>query len=265
MISRCIKNILLNIVFYKENKYNENIIYENILIKGEPIMNERIFVIEDDINIQEIVKLSLESNGYQVKLFNNAIDAIAKIKEEAPDLAIFDIMLPQMDGITAVKKIRETNTYLPILILSAKDSEIDKIHGLDSGSDDYLTKPFGILELCARVRTLLRRVQPKSKVIKTQTLTIDKSTHMITQYNQKIDLTNKEYQLLVYLIDHKERVVKRDELLNMIWGYDFIGESRALDVHIRSLRKKLDDDGEKYIQTIRSVGYRFIEQENKDD
>ena len=228
-------------------------------------MNESIYVIEDDENIQEIVKLSLESNGYQVRLYDNAVDAIIDIKEEAPDLAIFDVMLPQMDGITAIKKIRETNTQMPILILSAKDSEIDKIHGLDSGCDDYMTKPFGVLELCARVRTLLRRVQPKNKVIKTPTLSIDKSTHVITLNHQVIDLTHKEYQLLVYLIENKDRVVERDELLNTIWGYDFIGESRALDVHIRSLRKKLNDDGEKYIKTIRSVGYRFVEKEDKHD
>lgn len=228
-------------------------------------MNERIFVIEDDENIQEIVKLSLESNGYQVILFDNAIDAIAAFHEFAPDLAIFDVMLPQMDGITAVKKIRETNTQVPILILSAKDTEIDKIHGLDSGSDDYMTKPFGVLELCARVRTLLRRVQPKSKQIKTPSLTIDKSTHVVTHFDQIMDLTHKEYQLLLYLIENKQRVVERDELLNNIWGYDFIGESRALDVHIRSLRKKLDDDGEKYIKTIRSVGYQFVEKEDSHD
>ena len=228
-------------------------------------MNERIFVIEDDENIQEIVKLSLESNGYQVILFDNAIDAIAAFHEFAPDLAIFDVMLPQMDGITAVKKIRETNTQVPILILSAKDTEIDKIHGLDSGSDDYMTKPFGVLELCARVRTLLRRVQPKSKQIKTPSLTIDKSTHVVPHFDQIMDLTHKEYQLLLYLIENKQRVVERDELLNNIWGYDFIGESRALDVHIRSLRKKLDDDGEKYIKTIRSVGYRFVEKEDSHD
>lgn len=225
-------------------------------------MNERIFVIEDDENIQEIVKLSLESNGYQVTLFDNAVAAIESIQNDAPDLAIFDVMLPQMDGITAVKKIRETNRHMPILILSAKDSEIDKIHGLDSGSDDYMTKPFGVLELCARVRTLLRRVQPKSKVLKTPSLLIDKSAHTIQYHHQMMDLTHKEYQLLVYLIENKDRVVERDELLNNIWGYDFIGESRALDVHIRSLRKKLNDDGEKYIKTIRSVGYRFVEKED---
>jgi len=228
-------------------------------------MNERIFVIEDDENIQEIVKLSLESNGYHVTLFDNALDAIIAIHENAPDLAIFDVMLPQMDGITAVKKIRETNTQMPILILSAKDSELDKIHGLDSGSDDYMTKPFGVLELCARVRSLLRRVHPKNKIIKTPTLQVDKSTHTVKHNQQVIDLTHKEYQLLLYLIENSERVVERDELLNNIWGYDFIGESRALDVHIRSLRKKLNDNGEKYIKTIRSVGYRFVEREDIHD
>lgn len=228
-------------------------------------MNESIYVVEDDENIQEIVKLSLESNGYKVKLYGNAIDAIIDIKENAPDLAIFDVMLPQMDGITAIKKIRETNTYMPILILSAKDTEIDKIHGLDSGCDDYMTKPFGVLELCARVRTLLRRVQPRNKIMRTPTLSIDKSIHTIKHNGEVLDLTHKEYQLLVYLIENKERVVEREELLNTIWGYDFIGESRALDVHIRSLRKKLNDNGEKYIKTIRSVGYRFIEKEDTHD
>jgi DNA-binding response OmpR family regulator len=228
------------------------------------VMNERIYVIEDDENIQEIVKLSLESNGYQVKTYDNAIEAINDIQKEAPDLAIFDVMLPKMDGITAIKKIRETNEHLPILILSAKDSELDKIRGLDSGCDDYMTKPFGVLELCARVRTLLRRVQPKRKLIHTPTLCIDKSTHTVT-YNQNIlDLTHKEYQILVYLIENRDRIVKREELLHSIWGYDFIGESRTLDVHIRSLRKKMNDDGEQYIKTIRSVGYRFVEEETYD-
>ena len=224
-------------------------------------MNERIFVIEDDENIREIINLALVSNGYEVVQFDNAIDALELMKKETPSLAIFDLMLPKMSGIDAIKKIRETNTEIPILILSAKDSEIDKIHGLDSGSDDYMTKPFGVLELCARVRTLLRRVHPKSKVLRTPSLSIDKSTHVVKHNQEVMDLTHKEYQLLVYLIENRERVVERDELLNNIWGYDFIGESRALDVHIRSLRKKLNDDGEKYIKTIRSVGYRFVEKE----
>lgn len=223
-------------------------------------MSERIYVIEDDENIKEIINLTLTSNGYQVRLFDNALDAIEAFNHEVPDLAIFDVMLPSMDGITAIKKIREQKINIPILILSAKDREIDKVHGLDSGSDDYMTKPFGVLELSARIRSLLRRNKPKAVQLETKTLHIDKQTRTIKKNNQLLDLTNKEYRLLLFLIESHYRVVEREELLHEIWGYDFVGESRAIDVHIRSLRNKLDDDGTKYIKTIRSVGYRFIEE-----
>ena len=224
-------------------------------------MREHIFVIEDDQNIQEILKISLESTGYIVTVFNNAIEAILALEKVKADLAIFDLMLPEMDGITAIKKIRETKSRLPILILSAKDSEIDKIKGLDSGSDDYMTKPFSVLELCARVRSLLRRSNPKKNtMIKTKYLCIDKSTHSVSHNGVVLELTNKEYQLLVYLIENRDRVVEKIELLNNIWGYDFVGESRALDVQIGLLRKKLNDDGETFIKTIRAVGYRYIEE-----
>ena len=222
-------------------------------------MGERIFVVEDDENIREIINLALVSNGYEVVQFDNAIDALAEIDKKAPSLAIFDLMLPKMSGIDAIKEIRETDSELPILILSAKDREIDKVNGLDSGSDDYMTKPFGILELQDRVRSLLRR-HVTSDIIRTKHLTVDKQTRLVKLDDQKLELTNKEYQLLVYLMDNKHRVVEREELLNEIWGYDFIGESRALDVHIRALRSKLNDDGHKYIKTIRSVGYRFYEE-----
>ena len=210
-------------------------------------MGERIFVVEDDENIREIINLALVSNGYEVVQFDNAIDALAEIDKKAPSLAIFDLMLPKMSGIDAIKEIRET------------DREIDKVNGLDSGSDDYMTKPFGILELQARVRSLLRR-HVTSDIIRTKHLTVDKQTRLVKLDDQKLELTNKEYQLLVYLMDNKHRVVEREELLNEIWGYDFIGDSRALDVHIRALRSKLNDDGHKYIKTIRSVGYRFYEE-----
>lgn len=203
---------------------------------------KRIFCIEDDDNIREIIELALTSNGYEVITFDNAIDAIEKIRTDSPDLAIFDLMLPQMDGITAIKEIRSFNQDLPILILSAKDREVDKVNGLDSGSDDYLTKPFGILELSARVRTLLRRKNTSSPMIQTVSLKINKATRLIQKNNQQIELTKKEYQLLIYLMENKQRIVERDELLNEIWGYDFVGESRALDVHIRALRAKLEDD-----------------------
>lgn len=222
-------------------------------------MAERIFVIEDDENIREIINLALLSNGYEVVLFDNAVDALSKINEQAPSLAIFDVMLPKMSGIDAIKEIRKTNNELPILILSAKDREIDKVNGLDSGSDDYMTKPFGILELQARVRSLLRR-HATNDVIRTKHLFVDKQTRLVKLDEQNIELTNKEYQLLVYLMDNRHRVVEREELLNEIWGYDFIGESRALDVHIRALRSKLNDNGHKYIKTVRSVGYRFYEE-----
>lgn len=227
-------------------------------------MNERIFVIEDDENIREIINLALTSNGYEVIQFDNAIDALECMKKQVPSLAIFDLMLPKMSGIDAIKKIRETNNELPILILSAKDREIDKVNGLDSGSDDYMTKPFGILELQARVRSLLRR-HVSNDIIKTKHLVVDKQTRTVKLDEKKLELTNKEYQLLVYLMDNKHRIVEREELLNEIWGYDFIGESRALDVHIRALRSKLDDNGHKYIKTIRSVGYRFYEGEDESE
>ena len=146
------------------------------------------------------------------------------------------------------------------MILSAKDREIDKVNGLDSGSDDYMTKPFGVLELQARVRSLLRRHHSKNQAIMTPSLSLDKQTRVVKKNNQSIELTNKEYQLLVYLLQNNDHVVECDELLNHIWGYEFIGESRVLDVHIRALRAKLDDDGSKYIKTIRGVGYRYVEE-----
>ena len=221
-------------------------------------MNEHIIVVDDDENIREIIRIALESSDYKIDCYDNAIDAIASIRENTPDLAIFDIMLPGLDGISAISKIRDTNTSLPILVLSAKDRELDKVKGLDSGGDDYLTKPFGVLELTARVRSLLRRTHKTEKMISIKDLKIDMNKRIVFLNKKKLELTHKEYQLLLYLAENRERVVEREELLSNIWGYKFIGESRALDVHIRSLRAKLNDDGKHYIKTIRSVGYRFI-------
>ena len=198
---------------------------------------------------------------YNVILFSNALDSFKSMENDHVDLAVFDLMLPGISGIDAIKKIRETDQEMPILILSAKDREIDKVNGLDSGSDDYMTKPFGVLELQARVGSLLSSDTPKTTpILESDTLKIDKQTRMVTHNGQVMELTNKEYQLLLYLIENHSRVVERDEILNHIWGYDFIGESRVLDVHIRALRAKLDDDGNKYIKTIRGVGYRFVEE-----
>ena len=176
-------------------------------------MSERIYVIEDDENIQEIIKLSLESSGYQITLFNNAIDAIVAIHEDTPDLAIFDVMLPELDGISAIKQIRKTNTTLPILILSAKDREIDKVRGLDSGCDDYMTKPFGVLELAARVRSLLRRSQHHSKVIKTTSLEIDKSKHIILKQG-----LNRQIRRMCAACGYRVETLKRIRIMNIHLG-----------------------------------------------
>ena len=162
-------------------------------------MKECIYVVEDDENIREIIDLALTSAGYNVKQFSNALDALENMKTDQVDLAVFDLMLPGISGIDAIKKIRETDQELPILILSAKDREIDKVNGLDSGSDDYMTKPFGVLELQARVRSLLRRHAPKAApIIESQTLNIDKQTRTVTHNGQVMELTNKEYQLLLF-------------------------------------------------------------------
>ncbi len=227
-------------------------------------MADKIVVVEDDESIREVIEIALSSTGYQVSGFDNALDAIDYIKSNVVDLAIFDVMLPKISGIEAIKIIRQTNGQLPILILSAKDREIDKVTGLDSGGDDYLAKPFGILELQARVRALIRRKKSTVSELKTETLAVNLATRVVTQNGIEVDLTNKEYQLLIYLMENRNRVVGRDELLNEIWGFDFMGESRALDVHVRALRSKLDNDTTKYIATTRGVGYRF-EERNSDE
>lgn len=166
-------------------------------------MKECIYVVEDDENIREIIDLALTSAGYTVKQYSNALDALENMKTDQVDLAVFDLMLPGISGIDAIKKIRETDQELPILILSAKDREIDKVNGLDSGSDDYMTKPFGVLELQARVRSLLRRHAPKAApIIESQTLKIDKQTRTVMHNGQVMELTNKEYQLLLYLVEN---------------------------------------------------------------
>ena len=168
--------------------------------------------------------------------------------------------MPGMDGFETLEEIRKESS-LPILMFTSKNDSASKVRGLRAGADDYLTKPFGVLELQARVRSLLRRHAPKAApIIESQTLKIDKQTRTVIHNGQVMELTNKEYQLLLYLVENHTRVVERDEILNHIWGYDFIGESRVLDVHIRALRAKMDDDGSKYIKTIRGVGYRYVEE-----
>ena len=219
-----------------------------------------VLIVEDDTILSDTIKQCIEKK-YNVEQAYDGYEGYMFAKENIYDVIILDLMMPEMNGYEVLTKLRKENVYTPVLILSAKDREIDKVNGLDSGSDDYMTKPFGVLELQARVRSLLRRHTPKvTPILESDTLKIDKQTRMVTHNGQVMELTNKEYQLLLYLVENHTRVVERDEILNHIWGYDFIGESRVLDVHIRALRAKLDDDGSKYIKTIRGVGYRFAEE-----
>ena len=223
----------------------------------------RIYVIEDDENIRQLVATALQAFGYQVNAFETAGEGIAALEKEPPDLMLFDIMLPDIDGVEAVRQIRKNPAYetLPIMMLTAKNSELDKVAGLDAGADDYLTKPFGILELKARVQALLRRTarNRRTSVLTGQDITLNCDTRDVTKGDAPLELTFKEFELLKLLMENSDRVMTRSELLNLVWGIDFEGETRTLDMHIRTLRQKLGDDAEtpRYIRTVRGVGYRF--------
>ncbi len=223
---------------------------------------DKIYVIEDDESIRELLKVALEGFGYRIKAYEAAEPALLDMKEDKPDLAIFDLMLPGMDGLSAIRLLRQDNQLkdTPVICLTAKDKELDKVMGLDVGADDYITKPFGVLELAARIRSLLRRSlkEDNPNYITIKTVIINTQTREVRNEGMLVELTYKEYELLLYLIEHESRVVNRDELLNQIWGYDYDGETRTLDSHIRTLRQKLGNVGIDSIKTVRSVGYRFV-------
>ena len=227
-------------------------------------MADLIYIIEDDENIRELIQVSLQAFSYEVCSFEAAEPALEEIRRRIPSLVIFDLMLPGIDGLSATQQLRSdpATARLPIIILTAKGSEIDKVTGLDAGADDYITKPFGILELTARVRSLLRRAAqpPVSAPITTAgDLSIFPETREVLKNGNPVDLTLKEYELLKLLMENANRVVSRQELLNKVWGYSYAGETRTLDMHIRTLRQKLGDSAEhpRYIKTVRGVGFRF--------
>ena len=230
-------------------------------------MAERIYITEDDDSIRELVTVALSAYSYEVESFVSAEDCLAETEKQVPDIFLFDIMLPGMDGVQAVKILRENEQTknTPILMLTAKSAEIDKVFGLENGADDYLTKPFGIMELAARIKALLRRSgrstsDSVSDKITAGGITVNTSLREVSRDGRPIELTLKEYELLLYLLKNRARVVSREELLTKVWGIDFVGETRTLDMHIGTLRKKLSDDAENahLIKTVRGVGYRFI-------
>jgi two-component system alkaline phosphatase synthesis response regulator PhoP len=217
-----------------------------------------IYCIEDDESIRELIIYALINSGYEARgyesgeiLYNNS----------EPDLILLDIMLPGDDGYTILKKLRANNktSSIPVIMLTSKTAEYDKVKGLDMGADDYIEKPFGVMELISRIKAVLRRTNKIDKIannICIEDLCIDNERHVVTVKNEEIVLTYKEYELLYYLMRNQGLVITRDKLLSDVWGFDFEGESRTVDVHVRTLRLKLGDSG-KLIQTIRSVGYKI--------
>lgn len=221
-----------------------------------------IYVLEDDNSIREFVVYTLCHMNLDTKGFDKPSAFWSAVEEEIPELVLLDIMLPEEDGLSVLKKIREKEEWkdIPIIMLTAKNSEYDKVLGLDTGADDYVAKPFGMMELVARIKALLRRTDKggEEKVYSVGKLKLYPTRHQVKVDGEEVVLTLKEYELLLMLIENKGMVYNRDQILNKIWGYKFDGESRTVDVHIRTLRQKLGEGGS-YIETVRGVGYRIGE------
>jgi len=220
-----------------------------------------IYVVEDDRNIQEIETFTLRNVGYGVEGFDLASSFFEALQKEQPDLIILDIMLPDEDGLTVLKRLRSRRETqkIPVIMVTAKTTEIDKVKGLDMGADDYMTKPFGVMELISRVKALLRRSagpEEKEKHMKMGNILLDREKRAVYVNGEPVELTYKEYELLKLLMVNAGIVTTRDVILDRVWGTDFAGESRTLDMHIKTLRQKLQEEGS-MIKTVRNVGYYF--------
>jgi DNA-binding response OmpR family regulator len=214
----------------------------------------KILVVEDDAQILRVLELELKHEGYEVETARDGLSGLERALKE-PDLVVLDLMLPKLDGMEVCARIR-AKSNVPIIMLTAKDRIPDRVAGLDHGADDYLTKPFSIEELLARIRARLRDRDPQDNVIGAKDLTMDRDRHEVQRAGKDVQLTAKEYALLEYLLLHRNKVHTRDELFNGVWGSDFLGDSNLIDVYIRYLRGKIDDGYEdKLIQTVRGVGY----------
>ena len=217
-----------------------------------------IYLVEDDNSIRELVAYTLHSAGFRAEGFEKPSAFWYACKTQLPDLVLLDLMLPEEDGIGILKKLRNDpeTRKMPIILLTAKSSEYDKVMGLENGADDYVAKPFSMMELLARVKALLRRVEKDENTgLTIGDLFVDKTRHEVLVKGEQVTLTLKEFELLCLLVENKGKVLTRDQLLNSIWGYEFDGENRTVDVHIRTLRQKLGSCGE-YIETVRGVGYK---------
>jgi two-component system, OmpR family, alkaline phosphatase synthesis response regulator PhoP len=223
--------------------------------------SETILVVDDEANIRDLARLYLEKGGYRVITANDGLEALAQVKRNPPVLIVLDLMLPELDGWEVCRRVR-ADSNVPILMLTARDDDIDKIVGLEMGADDYLTKPFNPRELVARVRAILRRMRPQSEPDATQkrelgNVIVDPASREVTVADKRIPLRTKEFDLLITLMDHVNIVLSRDQLLDLVWGYEFYGQTRTVDVHIAHLREKLSDSNV-VIETVWGMGYKLL-------
>lgn len=221
-----------------------------------------IYCVEDDDGIRELVSCALRSGGYNVKAFPKAKPLYDELKNNVPSLILLDIMLPDEDGLTILGKLKSDPRLkeIPVIMLTAKTSETDKVQGLESGADDYISKPFGVMELLSRIKAVLRRTAKQSEdseMFEIDGCCLDASRRIVTYGEKEVTLTYKEFELLMYLMRHKSIAVSRDKLMEMVWGYEFAGETRTVDMHIKTLRQKLEAAGcTDLIKTVRGVGYK---------
>ena len=221
-----------------------------------------IYCVEDDASIRELMLYTLRVSGFEAEGFETGDALLAALSDHTPQLILLDIMLPGMDGMEILRQLRASpsTASIPVIMASAKGTEYDKVKGLDNGADDYLAKPFGMMEMISRIRAVLRRTSPKAaeSLIRCGLLEMDTTAHTVSADSCRISLTLKEYDLLELFLRHPGRVYTRDQLLEAVWGIDYLGETRTVDVHIGTLRTKLGRCGE-YIRTVRGVGYRLEE------
>ncbi|MFC5712753.1 response regulator transcription factor [Thalassorhabdus alkalitolerans] len=235
-------------------------------------MAQRLLVVDDEESIVTLIKFNLEQAGYKVDTAMDGSEAFSKAQNQEFDLIVLDLMIPEMDGLEVCRQIRQEKINTPILMVTAKDEEFDKVLGLELGADDYMTKPFSPRELVARVRAILRRVENRSnnssygnqgskEEIKIGHLLIYPENYQALVNKEPLELTPKEFELLLYLAVNKERVLTRDQLLNAVWNYEFVGDTRIVDVHISHLREKIEPNTKKpvYIKTVRGLGYKLEE------
>ncbi|MBF2000095.1 MAG: response regulator transcription factor [Synechococcales cyanobacterium C42_A2020_086] len=220
-------------------------------------MTISILLVEDEVKLARFVELELSSEGYTLHVAHDGLTGLTMARESQPDLIILDWMMPGMSGLEVCRRLRATGNKVPVILLTAKDEVSDRVAGLDAGADDYVVKPFSIEELLARVRAHLRRThEDNPDLLQFSDLTLNRRTREVNRNGRAIDLTAKEFDLLDYLISHPRQVITRDQILEKVWGYDFMGDSNIIEVYIRYLRLKLEEQGEKrLIQTVRSVGY----------